>query len=255
MMIDQIDNILRRDDHHQKTMGFKAVKSPKFYPSNEQLLAEMPVDIIRTATEEHEECMKSLDDVKAQRQTKHIGAGKMSKPKSQNVIPSTVSAFQRAVPNISEDWEALPVLKEKGYQEMVEMAGKFQNPSTKQQTKVVVVQQNRQDNTLTAMLTSNRSQISDSYIEGRQNRRNQVLEKFIREVKRKGQMTVAYENKLREDFKSRQEAEEKRFQEEERQKQIELKLQQDEENNHRHQVELEEEKRLQVQQKIEEENQ
>ena len=62
-------------------MGFQTVKSPKFYPSSKQLWAEMPVDIIRTAAEEHEECMKSLDDVKAQRQTKHIGVGKTSKPK------------------------------------------------------------------------------------------------------------------------------------------------------------------------------
>ena len=90
----------------------------------------------------------------------------------------------------------MPVLKEKGCQEAIEMAAKFQNPTSKQQTKVVVVQQNRWDNALTAMLTSNRSQTGDSYIEGRQNRRNQVLEQFIREAKRKGQMTAAYENKL-----------------------------------------------------------
>ena len=75
-------------------MGFQAVNSPKFYPSSEQLWEEMLLDIIRTAAEEHEECMKSLDDVKVQRQTNHIGVGKVSKPKSQNVIPSTVSAFQ-----------------------------------------------------------------------------------------------------------------------------------------------------------------
>ena len=156
----------------------------------------------------------------------------------------------------------MPVLKEKGHQEAIEMAAKFQNPSSnQQQAKIVVVQQNRWDNASTAILTSNRSQTSDSYIEGRQNRRNQVLEQFIREAKRKGQMTAAYENKLREDFKSRQEAKEQRLQEEERQKQIELdkmlaiKLEQDEENHRRHQVELEEEKRLWVQQKIKEENQ
>ena len=107
-------------------MGFQAVKSPKFYPSSEQLWAEMPIDIIRTAAEEHEECMKSLDDMKAQRQTKHIGVGKTPKPKSHNVIPSTVSAFQRVVPNISEDREVSPVLKEKGCQEAIEMAAKFQ---------------------------------------------------------------------------------------------------------------------------------
>ena len=81
MLIDQIDNILGRDDQLQQTMGFQAVKSPNFYPSSEQLWAEMLVDIIRTAAEEHEECIKSLDDVKAQRQIKHIGAQKISKPK------------------------------------------------------------------------------------------------------------------------------------------------------------------------------
>ena len=81
----------------------------------------MSVDIIRTAAEEHEECVKSLDDVKPQRQTEHIGVGKTSKPKSQNVIPSN----QRVVPNISKDREALPVLKEKGHQEVIEMTAKF----------------------------------------------------------------------------------------------------------------------------------
>ena len=119
--------------------------------------------------------------------------------------------------NISEDREASPVLKEKECQEAIEMTVKFQNPSSKQQqTKVVVVQQNRWDNTLTAMPTPNRSQTSDSYIKDRQNRRNQLLEQFIREAKRKGQMTATYENKLREDFKSRQEAEEQRLGEEQR---------------------------------------
>ena len=106
-------------------MGFQAVKSPKFYQFSEQLRAEVPVDIIRTAAEEHKECMKSLDDMKAQRQTKDTGVGKTSKPKSQNVIPSTVSAFQMIVSNISKDWEALPVLKEKGHQEVIEMVAKF----------------------------------------------------------------------------------------------------------------------------------
>ena len=92
-------------------MGFQAVKSPKFYPSSEQLWAETLVDIISMVAEEHEECMKSLDDMKAQRQTKHIGVGKMSKPKSHNVIPSTVSAFQRVVPNISETGKLHQFLK------------------------------------------------------------------------------------------------------------------------------------------------
>ena len=58
MLIDQIDNILRGDGQFQQAMGFQAVKSPKFYPSSQQLWTEMPVEIIRTAAEEHEECMK-----------------------------------------------------------------------------------------------------------------------------------------------------------------------------------------------------
>ena len=74
-----------------------------------------------------------------------------------------------------------------------------------------MVQQNRWDNASTAIPTSNRSQTSDSYTKGRQNRRNQVLEQFIREAKRKGQMTAAYKNELQEDFKLRQEAKEQRL--------------------------------------------
>ena len=113
--------------------GFQAVKTPKFYPSSEQLWAEMPVDIIKTASEEHEECMKSLDDVRTQRQMKHIGVGKMSKPKGQKEILSTASAFQKVTPTTNEDRDASPVLKEKGCKEAIEMAAKFQNPPSDSQ--------------------------------------------------------------------------------------------------------------------------
>ena len=66
------------------------------------------------------------------------------------------------------------------------MAAKFQNPpSDPQQAKVVVIQQNSQDNTSTIMQMPSRSQTGDSYIEDRQNRRNQVLEQFIRKAKEK----------------------------------------------------------------------
>ena len=65
MLVDQIHSVLKRDDECQQTRGFQAVKTPKFYPSSEQLWTEMPVDIIKTASQEHEECMKSLDDVRA----------------------------------------------------------------------------------------------------------------------------------------------------------------------------------------------
>ena len=46
MLVDQIDSVLKRDDDHQQMLGFQAIKTPKFYPSSEQLWAEMPVDII-----------------------------------------------------------------------------------------------------------------------------------------------------------------------------------------------------------------
>ena len=47
-----------------------------------------------------------------------------------------------------------------------------------------------------------------------------MLEQFIREARRKGEMTAVYEIKLRENFRIRQEAEEKRFREEEKKKQL-----------------------------------
>ena len=68
------------------------------------------------------------------------------------------------------------------------------------------------------MSIPSRSQTGDSYIKDTQNRRNQVLEQFIREAKRKSQMTALYENKIRENFRIRQEAKEQRLREGERQK-------------------------------------
>ena len=47
-----------------------------------------------------------------------------------------------------------------------------------------------------------------------------MLEQFIREARRKGEMTAVYESKLRESFRIRQEAEEKRPREEEKRKQL-----------------------------------
>ena len=73
-----------------------------------------------------------------------------------------------------------------------------------------------------------------------------MLEQFIREAKRKGEMTAVHENNIRESFRIRQEAEEKRLREEGKKKQIMLdaalakKLQEDEEKQLRQQVELEE---------------
>ena len=149
---------------------------------------------------------------------KCMGVGKMPKPKGQKEISSTTSAFKKVIPTTNEDHKASPVLKEKGCKEAIEMAAKFHNPpSNPQRAKVLVIQQNSQDSTSAIMSIPSRSQTGDSYIEDRQNRRNQVLEQFFREAKRKGQMTAVYENKMRENFRIRQEAKEQRLREEERQ--------------------------------------
>ena len=117
MLIDQTDSVLQKDDECQKAMGFQTVKTLKFYPTGTQLWVEMPVDIIRKASEEHKECMKSLDldDVRIQRQLKHTGVGKTSQPKLPNNIQSTRSAFQQIPQPTGEDIEASLILKERGW--------------------------------------------------------------------------------------------------------------------------------------------
>ena len=126
ILIDQIDSILRKDNEGQQEVGLQMLRTPKFYPSGVDSWAEMPVDVIRKAAEEHEECMRSIDDAKSRVQVKHIGMGKTSKRIDK--IPSVTAAFQRVPPSTSEGCEALPLLKERGCQEVIVMAAKFQNP-------------------------------------------------------------------------------------------------------------------------------
>ena len=64
MIIDQTDRILRKDGKRQQRAGLQILRAPKFCPSGVDLWAEMPVDIIRNAAEEHEECIKNIDDVR-----------------------------------------------------------------------------------------------------------------------------------------------------------------------------------------------
>ena len=122
MLIDQIDSILRRDDSQQQTAGLPPLKTPIYYPSGVDLWTEMPVQIIKKAAEEHEECMMSIDDARSRQQIKHIGIRKTSK--GMNNIPSTTSAFQKVHPSTSEGHEAPPVIKERGRQEAIKMAAK-----------------------------------------------------------------------------------------------------------------------------------
>ena len=144
-------------------MGFQAVKSPTFYPTSIQLWLEMPVDIIRKTSEEHEECTKSLDDVRIQKQPKHMGVGKSSKQKNQTKIPSVTSAFQRVPPTVIEDHESLQILKERGRQEAISMAVKFQNPSgNSQQTETIATQQSVNSTTFSTQSVTSKAQNEDS---------------------------------------------------------------------------------------------
>ena len=106
MLIDQIDRFLRKDDKRRQGVGLQVLRTPKFYPSGVDLWAEMPVDIIRKAAEEHEECMKSTDDAKNRSQVKHIGTGKTSERIDR--MPSITLAFNRVPPSTSEGREASP---------------------------------------------------------------------------------------------------------------------------------------------------
>ena len=99
----------------------------------------MPVDIIRKAVEEHEECMKSIDDTKNRSQDKHIGIGKNSQRIDKT--PSATSPFNRVTSSTSKGCETSPFLKEKGHQEAISMAAKFQNPKMSEQTNEMVIQE------------------------------------------------------------------------------------------------------------------
>ena len=77
------------------------------------------------------------------------------------------------------------------------MAAKFQNPSgNPSQAKVVIITENTRDEMPTILTTRDKTQIDSSHIEDRQNKRNKGLEQFIREAKRRGDMTDDYENRI-----------------------------------------------------------
>ena len=137
----------------------------------------MPVDIIRKTVEEHEECMKSIDDTKNRSQVKHIGIGKTSKRIDR--IPSVTSAFNRVPPSTSKGHEALPFSKERGHQEAIVMAVKFQNPKKSEQTKEVVVQESASSSMSTVTLAMNNTVTGSNLIEERQQKRQKVLEQFL----------------------------------------------------------------------------
>ena len=177
MLIDQIDRILRKDDGGQQGAGLQVLRTPKFHPSGVDLWAEMPVDIIRKAAEEHEECMKIIDDVKNRSQVKHIGIGKKSDRIEK--IPSVMLAFNRVTPSTSKGHKASPLLKERGHQEVIAMAAKFQNPRRSEQTNEVVIQGDA--NSSRSMMTQamNNTETGSNLIEERQQKRQKVLDQFL----------------------------------------------------------------------------
>ena len=177
MLIDQIDRFLRKDDERQQGVGLQVLRTLKFYPSGVDLWAEMPVDIIRKAAEEHEECMKSIDDAKNRSQVKHIGIGKTSERIDR--IPSVTSAFNRVPPSTSKGHEVSSFSKERGCQEVIVMAVKFQNPKKSEQTKEVVVQENASSSMSTITLATNNTETGSNLIEERQQKRQKVLEQFL----------------------------------------------------------------------------
>ena len=218
IIIDQIDRILRKDDERRQRTGLQILRAPKFYPSGVDLWVEMPVDIIRKAAEEHKECIKNIDDVRNRSQIKHNGMGKTSERISQ--IPSVTSAFNRVMPSMSEGCEASPVLKEKGHQEAIVMAAKFQNPKRGEQNNTVVIQEDTSSSRSTMAQEVNNIETGSDLIKERQQKRQKVLEQFLREAKRKEEMMATQENKIREEFRRRQEAEEQKLHEEENRRQI-----------------------------------
>ena len=140
----------------------------------------MPVDIIRKAAEEHEECMKSIDDAKNRSQVKHIGIGKMSE--GIDKIPSVTSAFNRVTPSTSKGHKALPFLKERGHQEVIVKAAKFQNPRRSEQTNEVVIQEDASSSRSMMTRAMNNTETGSDLIKERQQKRQKVLEQFLQEA-------------------------------------------------------------------------
>ena len=182
MLIDQIDRILRQDDEKRQGAGLQVLRTLKFYPSGVDLWAEMPVDIIRKAAQEHEECMKSINDAKNRSQVKHIGIGKTSQMIDK--IPSATPALNRVTASTSEGCKTLPFLKEKGHQEAILMAAKFQNPKMSEQTNEMVIQEDA--NSSGSMMTQerNNTETGRGLIKERQQKRQKVLEQFLRGQKK-----------------------------------------------------------------------
>ena len=142
---------------------------------------------------------KNIDDVRNRSQIKHISIGKM--PEKINKIPSVMSAFDRVMPSMRKGCEASPVLKEKGCQEAIAMAAKFQNPRRSEQNNTVAIQEGTSSSRSTMAQEVNNTKGGGNLIEERQQKRQRTISQ---RSQKKGR-NDAHENKIREEFRRRQE--------------------------------------------------
>ena len=82
-------------------------------------------------------------------------------------------------PSASKGHEASSLLKERGCQEVIAMAVKFQNPDKGEQAQGAVIQQSGNSNMSAMTLATNEMQTENNLIEERQHKRKQVLEQFL----------------------------------------------------------------------------
>ena len=83
---------------------------------------------------------------------------------------------------MSEGCKASPVLKEKGCQEAIAMAAKFQNQRKGEQNNTVAIQEDASNSRSTMAQEVNNTETGSDLIEERQQKRQRVLEQFLREA-------------------------------------------------------------------------
>ena len=94
------------------------------------------------------------------------------------------------------------------------------NPRRSEQNNTVAIQEDASSSRSTMAQEVNNTETWSNLIKERQQKRQRVLEQFLREAKRKGEMMATHENKIREEFRRRQEAEEQKLCEEKNRRQI-----------------------------------
>ena len=72
------------------------------------------------------------------------------------------------MPSMSEGHKALPVLKEKGHQEVIAMAVKFQNPRRSEQNNTVAIQEDASSSRPTMAQEVNNTETGSNLIKERQ---------------------------------------------------------------------------------------